>query len=55
MLTLTEEQRNQLLQYLGRRPYVETAVLINMLGSLQSKEPKDKEENKANNTDKSRN
>ena len=53
MLTLTEEQRNQLLQYLRRRPYVETVVLIKMLASLTS--PKKKEENKANNTDKSRN
>ena len=53
MLTLTEEQGKQLLQYLGRRPYVEVAVLINMLASLTP--PKKKEENKANNTDKSRN
>ena len=50
MLTLTEEQRKRLLQYLGRRPYVETAVLIQMLASLTP--PKKKEENKANNTDK---
>ena len=49
MLTLTEEQRKQLLQYLGRRPYIETAVLINMLGSLRSK---DKEGNKAEKVDK---
>jgi hypothetical protein len=53
MLTLTEEQRKQLLQYLGRRPYIETAMLIQMLASLTP--PKKKEENKANNTDKSRN
>jgi len=52
MFTLTEEQRKQLLQYLGRRPYIETAVLINMLGSLRSKEPKDKEGNKAEKVDK---
>ena len=53
MFTLTEEQRKQLLQYLGRRHYVETAVLIQMLASLTP--PKKKEENKANNTNKSRN
>ena len=37
MLEITEEQRKQLLEYLARRPYVEVAVLINMLSSLKKK------------------
>ena len=37
MLEITEEQRKQMLEYLARRPYIEVAVLINMLSSLKKK------------------
>ena len=40
MLEITEEQRKQILEYLARRPYVEVAVLINMLASMKKKEDK---------------
>jgi len=48
MITLTEEQVKQLLQYLGRKPYIETAGLINMLGEAdrQNKLAQAKKENK---------
>ena len=37
MLEITEDQRKQMLEYLARKPYLEVAVLINMLGSLKKK------------------
>ena len=37
MLEITEEQRKEILSYLARRPYVEVAILINMLSSLKKK------------------
>ena len=52
-MQISEEQRKQLLSYMWRRPYGEVASLIAMLVGLTP--PKKKEENKANNTDKSRN
>ena len=40
MLEITDDQRKQLLEYLARRPYVESAPLIGMLASLKKKENK---------------
>tara|TARA_R100000234_G_scaffold86635_1_gene55370 strand:+ start:1022 stop:1246 length:225 start_codon:yes stop_codon:yes gene_type:complete len=34
MYRLTEEQRKQLVNYLGKKPYAEVAVLIGMIASL---------------------
>tara|TARA_E500000178_G_scaffold281955_1_gene282373 strand:+ start:260 stop:484 length:225 start_codon:yes stop_codon:yes gene_type:complete len=34
MYKLTDEQRKQLVNYLGKRPYAEVAVLIGMIVSL---------------------
>jgi len=34
MYKLTDEQRKQLVNYLGKRPYAEVAVLIGMIASL---------------------
>ena len=42
MLEITEEQRKEILAYLARRPYVEVAVLINMISSLKKKITSDK-------------
>ena len=40
MLEITDEQRRDLLKYLGSRPYIEVAALIAMLASLKiKKEP----------------
>jgi len=47
MITLTEQQVNLLLQYLGKRPYIETAGLINMLGSSMPKKEPQKEDKKS--------
>ena len=41
MFELTEEQRNQLLQYMWTRPYGEVATLVGMLASLKSKKNDD--------------
>ena len=38
MLTLSEEQRKQLLSYMWKRPYGEVATLIAMLINLKKKE-----------------
>ena len=37
MLEITEDQRKEILSYLARRPYVEVAALIGMIGSLKKK------------------
>ena len=37
MFELSDEQRKNLLAYLGKRPYLEVASLIAMLASLKNK------------------
>ena len=37
MFEITAQQRKDLLEYLGRRPYIEVAHLIAMLASLKNK------------------
>jgi hypothetical protein len=42
MLTITDEQRKQLLKYLMARPYAEVAQLVALLASLKPVESDDK-------------
>ena len=46
MVTITEEQRKQLLQYMWQRPYGEVATHIAMLASLKPTENKKDESKK---------